>query len=112
MLNAIPLDHFYHFCFFSTTDYDYPHYITLVVKGLGPMDDVYLDDESLESQEWSSAGEFSYMYMVISKGVHRISSISRPLAAYVYCHTGTYLGGYGYAVLPSSGKRVFLNMLQ
>ena len=75
-----------------------------MVEGQPPMDDIYLDGESLGYLQWTIQGGILYVYMEVSKGFHQVrSSPSKRFSAYVYSHTTDFLGGYGYAVRPDYG---------
>ena len=101
MMRVIPTEQFYKSAIFATMDSDETHYISIVVNGVPPNDHLYLDGESLVDLDWREDGEVSYAYMVVGRGYHRMHSVEKMFAVYIYSHTLVREGGYGYAVLPS-----------
>ena len=103
LTNIIASDKLYTSAYFATPDYDFQHYLSLVLEGESPYHDVILDGQSLADQDWESSDGFSYMWMEVSNGSHWLLSTDvRGFAAYLYGHSGNYGGGYGHSIL--SGK--------
>jgi hypothetical protein len=103
LFSVIATSEFYTSAFFMTPDYDFPHYVSLVLAGEAPYDDITFDGESLADQNWETADGFSYMWMEVTKGRHLLQSEEdRGFAAYVYGHSLSWAGGYVYNVF--SGK--------
>ena len=89
------------YAFFTTPDLYSISFLSLVVKGESPGDDIYLNGTSLGSLDWTAISGFSSAEMSLDHGVYILDSVDgRPFAAYVYQHTRFITGGVGYALLP------------
>ena len=101
LLSIIPTNEFYTSAYFVTADYDFPHFLSLVLEGGSPHYDISLDGQSLAGQAWENSSGFSYVWMEIEKGSHWLQSAEeRGFAAYVYGHSGYWDGGYGHSIWP------------
>ena len=95
------------FAKFAPLDFDGDHWLSLVVYGLPPMDDIFLNGESLSDKVWNVIDPFSLTQIPIEKGVsYTISSVGeKTFGAYVYCHfDGEVNGGYSFSVEPQGQK--------
>ena len=99
MMGLNSMDQFYNASDFTTMDYHHPHHVTIVVDGIPPMDDIYLDGASLEDADWQRVGNVSFAYVDVSRGFHQMRSETKEFAIYVYGHTFSRSGGYGYNVM-------------
>ena len=90
------------YAFFTAPD-PYPRlFLSLVVKGESPGDDIFLNGTSLGSLDWTAINGFSSAEMSLDHGVYELYSMdSRPFAAYVYQHLMYRSAGVGYTILPS-----------
>ena len=89
------------YAFFTTPDLYSISFLSLVVKGESPGDDIYLNGISLGSLDWTTISGFSSAEMLLDHGMYILDSVDgRPFAAYVYQHTRFITGGVGYALLP------------
>ena len=91
---------------------DFPHYLSLIVHSQLPVDDIFLDGESLEDLPWRSDGVFSFIHMTISEGFHQVWASSSRFSAYVYSHTGELVGGSGYAVRSHYGRHYYTQYIE
>ena len=107
MQNILPENDFTTFALFTTLDVYPTSYISLVVTGESPGDDLYLNGTSLGYLNWTAINGYSTAELAIPSGVYELDSIDdRPYAAYVYFHNNHAGGGAGYAILPSQSSQV------
>ena len=86
--------------FFTTPDLYPTSFLSLVVKGESPGNDIYLNGASLGSLDWTAINGFSSAEMSLDYGVYELQSTDgRPFAAYIYQHMKSISGGAGYALL-------------
>ena len=94
LLGIIPTSDFYTSAYLITPDYNVDevrHYVSLVLEGCHPYDDITLDGESHAGWAWRYSGGFSHLWMMISKGSHWLQSTEgRQFAAYVYGNSGNF----------------------
>lgn len=101
MFNIIPTEQFYSEAYFSTSSIKKQHYLSIMVLGLPPMEDILLDGAPMESVTWRYRGRYTYVDIAVSEGQHYVESTgSKTFSAYVYCYTGVRGGGFGYAIWP------------
>ena len=110
LFNIIPTEQYYKEAYFTTAAFipeGVPHYISIVVQGLPPMRDIFLDGQDLNDVvTWRWFGEYTYTDMEITPGRHQLSSTGdKKFAVYVYCHTENG-GGFGYPIWPE-GKHIY-----
>ena len=91
-----------------TTLYAYPtSYVSLVLMGESPGNNLFLNGTSLGFLDWSPLNGYSTAAVSIPSGVYELDSTDgRPFAAYVYYHENYNAGGAGYALLPEESSRV------
>ena len=93
--------------YFTTLEVYPLSYISLVVKGESPGDDLYLNGTSLGYLNWAASNGYSTAEMAIPLGVYALESVNgRPFALYVYLHLNYYTGGAGYALLSMESSSV------
>ena len=93
--------------YFTTLDVAPVSYLSLVVKGESPGDDLYLNGISLGYLDWVATNGYSTAELAIPLGLYALESVnSRPFALYVYLHLGYYVGGAGYAMLSVESSQV------
>ena len=97
--------------YFTTLDQDPVSYLSLVLKGEAPGDDLYLNGASLDYLNWNPIHGYSTAELAIFPGVYELySADGRPFAGYVYEHlpNGRYSAGgaAGYALLPIESSEV------
>ena len=94
--------------FFTTHD-SYPiSYLSLVVKGEAPGDDLYLNGTSLGYLSWNPIHGYSSAELAIPQGVYELYSAGgRSFGAYVYIYNmDSANAGAGYTLLPMESFRV------
>ena len=100
MLPILPVEEFYTSAFFTTLDTSPTSYFSLAVEGEDPGSDILLNGDSLGYLEWSASDGYATAETDIPKGTYvLVSETGRRFAVYVYCHSQTFDGGAGYAVL-------------
>ena len=77
MINVIPTEQFYKYSYFSTIDYDVQHYVSIMVHGLPPMDDIFLDGTPLNDETWRFRDKYTYIDLPVERGQHTIRVHSR-----------------------------------
>ena len=84
------------YAFFTAPD-PYPRsFLSLVVKGESPGDDIFLSGTSLGSLSWTAINGYSSAEMSLDYGMYELYSMdSRPFAAYVYQHLMWRSAGVG-----------------
>ena len=88
--------------YFTTLDSHPVSYLSLVLTGESPGDNLYLNGTSLGYLGWRPINGYTTAEMVIPQGIYELDSLDgRPFAAYVYLHINIYAAGAGYVVLPS-----------
>ena len=101
MLHGLPEHQFYTSAFFSDLQVFPPTYISLVVKGEEPGDDLFLNGDSLGYLSWSPLDGFSSAELSLSSGNQEIVSVNgRPFVAFIYGHSYSERGA-GYTFLPT-----------
>ena len=101
MQTMLPETDFMTFAFFTTLDLHPTSFLSLVIKGESPGDDIYLNGTSLGSLDWTAINGYSSAEMLLDHGVYELDSTDdRPFAAYIYQHTEVATGGVGYTILP------------
>ena len=107
MQEILPQSEFYTSSFFTTLDSSPVSYLSLVLKGESPGDNLHLNGTSLEHLEWRAINGYTTAELSINQGVYELDSQDgRPFAAYVYLHTNTYAAGAGFTVLPTESSQV------
>ena len=92
--------------FFTTLDMYPVSYLSLVLKGEAPGDDLYLNGASLDYLNWNPIHGYSTAELAIPEGVYELySADDRPFTAYVYLHL-IEGGGAGYPLLPMESSGV------
>ena len=103
LMNVLPVNQYYRSCDFVTMDYDEQHYVSIVAIGTTPVDDIMLDGVNLEDLDWQTDGHVSYVVIEVAIGFHHMNATKTQFAVYVFGHSGTYSGGYGYSVYGTIG---------
>ena len=108
MQNLLPEKDFTTLAIFTALDIHPISYVSLVVKGESPGEDLHLSGTSLGYLSWNPIHGYSTAELAIPHGVYELESVSgRPVAAYIYCHSSTDgAGGAGYGFLPMEAFRV------
>ena len=107
MQNILPENDFTTSSLFNTLDVVPSSYVSLVVKGESPGDDLYLNGSSLGYLNWTSINGYSTAELAFPSGVYELDSVdSRPYAAYVYFHLNNGGSSAGYALLPTESSRI------
>ena len=87
MQHILPEFDFLTSAYFTTLDVSSVWYMSLVVKGEVPGDDLYLNGTSLGNLTWSLANGYSTAEMEITQGAYELESVNyRPFSVYIYYH--------------------------
>ena len=87
MQSVLPQQDFSTAAYFTTGVAVYTSFLSLVVEGESPGDDIYLNGESLGDLTWTEANGYTTAEMTLPQAPYRLdSSNGRPFAAYVYLH--------------------------
>ena len=100
MYTVLPETDFATFMYFTTLDAYPTSYLSLVLMGENPGENLYLNGESLASLEWTPFNGYATAELSIPEGVYELESIDgRPFAAYLYFHGMYESSGAGLALL-------------
>ena len=101
MQTILPEGEFSISAFFTTMNVSSTAYLSLVLKGESPGDNLYLNGESLAYLSWTATNGYSTAELAVSQGTYELESLDgRAFAVYVYFHMEYASAGSGYAFLP------------
>ena len=101
MQTILPEGEFSLLAFFTTMNVSSTAFLSLVLKGESPGDNLYLNGESLGYLSWTPTNGYSTAELAVSQGTYELESLDgRAFATYVYFHMEVASGGSGYAFLP------------
>ena len=107
MMPMLPDHEFSIAAYFTTLDVYPTSYVSLVIKGESPGDDLYLNGTSLGYLNWTATIGYSTAELAIPRGVYQLeSAYGRPFAAYIYLHMNSGSAAAGYTLLPMETYRV------
>ena len=93
--------------YFTTLDVQPMSFLSIVIQGESPGDDVYLNGTSLGYLTWTPVNGYTTTELPIPHGAYHLESEDgRPFAAYIYFHLKHAGGGAGYSLLPTESSRV------
>jgi len=98
MLHGVPEDMFQMSAYLSSLAVTFPTFLSLIVQGEEPGQDIYLNGDSLVYLNWTAIDGFTSAELSIPSGNHELQSVNgRPFAVFVYGHDSSDTGaGYTY----------------